>query len=527
MDRRARRERFQASPSPPGRGWREAPGEGRTNPHPALRATFSRREKDSPVALWLFPLLLVLASQTFAASTDLRLIQAIRGKDGAAVRTLVRARADVNAAQGDGATALHWAVHYDDLATVDLLLQAGARVNASNDLGVTPLYLACTNRNAAMVDRLLLAEANPNASLLNGETVLMNCARTGNAASVKALLMAGASMNAKEPEHDQTALMWAAAEKHSGVVRALLEAGVDFRARSRAYSQTVTSEVTQRAGREELNYNVLRGGSTALLFGARSGDVESVRLLLAAGADVNDSLPNGMSALVLAAHSGNGPAASLLLEKGADPDAAAIGYTALHAAVLRSDLKLVHDLLAHGANPDVRITNGTPLRRNSQDFNLPAVLIGATPYWLAAKFLEADSMRALAAAGANPSISLPDGTTPLMAAAGLKEASGVDRRGLSVLDGGRVPNETAALEAVTVALSQPNDLDATGPAGDTALHAAASMGYDRVLRLLAEKGANLNIKNTRGLTPLAIVTRRNSGGASPIAEFLRKSGAVE
>src|SRR5262249_9604229 len=153
----------------------------------------------------------------------------------------------------------------------------------------------------------------------------------------------------------------------------------DLRARSRAYPQTVTSEVTQRAGREELNYTVLRGGSTALLFAARSGDADSIRLLVAAGADVNDTLPNGMSALVLASHSGQGQAASVLLEKGADPNAAEIGYNALHAAVLRGDVTLVEDLLRHGAKPNPQITKGTPLRRNSQDFNLPATLIGATP----------------------------------------------------------------------------------------------------------------------------------------------------
>src|SRR5215831_15647333 len=126
--------------------------------------------------------------------------------------------------------------------------------------------------------------------------------------------------------------MWAAAEKHPEAVALLLHAGADVRARSRTYSQTVTSEVTQRLGREELNYTVLRGGSTALLFAARSGDAESVRLLLAAGADVNDTQPDGMSALTLAAHSGNGPAGHALLEKGADPNASGIGYTALHAA---------------------------------------------------------------------------------------------------------------------------------------------------------------------------------------------------
>src|SRR5437867_6419323 len=483
--------------------------------------------------------LLVAASLGFAAANDLRLIQAVKAKDAAAVRTLLKSRTGVNASEGDGATALHWAVHYDDLSTVDLLLRAGSRVNVANDLGVTPLYLACTNRNAALVGKLLDAGADPNAKLLNGETVLMNCARTGNGASVKALIAAGANVNAKEPEHDQTALMWAAAEKHPEAVHLLIEAGADVRARSRIYTQIVTSESTQRAGREELNYTVLRGGSTPLLFGASSGDAESVRLLLAAGAEVNDTLPNGMSALVLAAQSGHGTAAKLLLERGADANSAAVGYTALHAAVLRNDPDLVNDLPAHGANPNAQITKGTPVRRNAQDFILPATLIGATPYWLAAKFVEADLMRALVAGGADPGTPIKDGTTPLMAAAGLKEGNAreADRRGLNLVDGGKLPDETRVVEAVSVALLQPGKIDAVNQNGDTALHAAVTMRYDSVVKLLADKGANLNVKNKRGLTPLATLTGRGQGGAaanrpssesrSSTADLLRKLGAVE
>jgi ankyrin len=473
------------------------------------------------------------ASLSFGAGNDLRLIEAIRSRDAAAVRSLVNSRAAVNAAQGDGATALHWAVHYDDAATVDLLLHAGARVNVANDVGVTPLYLACTNRNAAMVAKLLTAEANPNSALLNGETVLMNCSRTGNAASVKALIDAGAKVNVREPEHDQTALMWAAAEKHPEAVRVLLNAGADVRARSLAYPQTVTSEVTQRAGREALNYTVIRGGSTPLLFAARSGDVESIRLLLDGGADVNDALPDGTSALVLAAQSGNGPAARLLLSKGADPNADGIGYTALHAAVLRSDLALVQDLLSRGANPNARIAKGTPLRRNSQDFNLPATLIGATPFWLAAKFVEPEIMRALLSGGADAKAAINDGTTPLMAAAGLKEpaARDADRRGLFLIDGGKLPGESVIIDAVAAAL-QSADVNAANANGDTALHAAAAMGYDGVIKLLAEKGANLGVKNSRGETPLGALTSRNRRSAensrtSPTIELLRKLGAAE
>jgi ankyrin repeat protein len=475
----------------------------------------------------------------FAFGADSRLIDAIKAHDAKAIQALIRSRDAVNTTQGDGSTALHWAVRYDDPALVDSLIRAGARVNVANDIGVTPLYLACTNRNAAIVEKLVNAEADPNASLLNGETVLMNCARTGNASAVKALIAAGAKVDAKEPGHNQTALMWAATEKHPEAVQVLLSAGAEVRARSLTYSQTVTSEVTQRLGREELNYTVLRGGSTPLLFAARSGDAESVRLLLAAGADVNDTQPDGMSALTLAAHSGNGPAGHVLLEKGADPNAAGIGYTALHAAILRSDLALVKDLLAHGANPNAVITKGTPLRRNNQDYNLPATLIGATPYWLAAKFLEAGIMRALLAAGADPKATLPDGTTPLMAAAGLKEptARDTDRRGLAFIDGGKVPEESAVVETVTVALQSAesnasNAINATNKNGDTALHAAATMDYDRVIQLLAGHGAKLDIKNARGVTALGGLTagRNRPAPDSPrnaTIELLRKLGAVE
>jgi ankyrin len=471
--------------------------------------------------------LLAMGSPAFTAGNDLRLIDAIRSHDAAAVHTLVKSRALVNATQGDGATALHWAVRYDDTDTVDLLLRSGARANAANDVGVTPLYLACTNRNAAIVEKLLNAEADPNATLLNGETVLMNCARTGNAAALKSLVAAGAQVNVRESEHNQTALMWAVAEKHPEAVRVLLDAGADVHRRSLSYEQTVTSEVTQRLGREQLNYTVVRGGSTPLLFGARSGDVDTIGLLLAAGADVDDVLPDGTSALVLAAQSGNSAVASLLLQKGADPNAAGIGYTALHAAVLRSDPALVRDLLAHGANPNAQITKGTPLRRNSQDFNLPATLIGATPFWLAAKFIEPAIMRALLAAGADAAININDGTTPLMAAAGLKEpaARDADRRGLALIDGGKLPEESAIVEAVGVAI-QSGDINAVNKNGDTAVHAAAAMGYDGVIKWFAEKGANLNIKNGRGLTPLGALTGRNRT-TSPTIDLLRKLGAGE
>jgi ankyrin repeat protein len=455
-----------------------------------------------------------------------------------AVRTLLKQKLDVNGPQGDGATALHWAVHLDDAAVVDLLIGAGARANAANDTGATPLHLACTNRNGRIVERLLTAGANPNAALLNGETVLMTCAAAGDLTSMKALLARGAEVNAKEPAHDQTALMWAASQKHPDVVAALIEKGANVKARSRAYTQTVTSEVTQRAGREELNYTVTRGGSTPLLFAARVGDVESARILLAAGADANDVLPNGMSALVEAAHSGHQEVGILLLENGADPNAAAIGYTALHAAVLRGGLALVKGLLAHGANPNLPLTRGTPVRRNSEDYELPATLMGSTPYLLAAKFLEVDIMRALASGGADPRLPMKTGVTPLMAAAGVGAVAAADRRGLSVLDGGRMEDESRVLEAVRVALELGGDVNAANQAGDTALHGAAGLGYNSVVQFLVEHGASLGQKNRRGQTALGSIAGRKGDGVTATdragqtpgmstADLLRKLGATE
>jgi ankyrin repeat protein len=469
---------------------------------------------------------------SLTAAGDLRLIEAIRSRNVEAARALLKQRVDVNARQGDGATALHWAVHLDDMTAVDMLLRAGAKADLADDTGATPLHLACVNRRGGLVERLLEARANANAVTVGGETVLMTCARTGEAAGITALIRRGANVNAKEPFHDQTALMWAAAQAQPGAVAALIEGGADFRARSRTYIQTVTSEVTQRAGREELNYTVPRGGSTPLLFAARSGDVESARRLIEAGADVNDALADGASALVVAAHSGHGRVAALLLEKGADPNGAAIGYTALHAAVLRSDIELVRVLLAHKADPNAAITKGTPVRRTSQDFELPKTLVGATPYLLAARFVEPDIMRVLAAGGADTRLPMKDGATPLMAAAGMgiappaqDERRGTDRRGLAIIDGGQVEPESQVVAAVAAAIELGSDMNAVNPAGETAVHIAAVQGYNDVVKLLAERGADINVRNGRGLTPLAAVSGRTN--RTTTAALLRSLGASE
>lgn len=482
---------------------------------------------------------------SLAAARDTRLIDAVKDGNVKTVQALVRERVDVNAPAADGATALHWAAHRDNLTTADLLIRAGARPNVANDLGVTPLHLACTNRSAAMVKRLLTAGANPNVALPRGETILMECSRTGNAEAVAALLRVGARVNETEVVNQQTALMWAVAQQHPKVVQALLEGGADIRARSRTYPQIV--ETGNRGGSNDVS-TVLRGGSTPLLFAARVGDVESAKLLIAAGADVNEAQPDGVSALVAAAHSGHTALGALLLDKGADPNAAEAGYTPLHAAIDRSDLELVKQLLSHGANPDIRLAKGTPARRDSNDFQLATRLIGSTAYLLAAKFVEVDIMRALAAGGADVQLTMPDGTTALMLVAGHGEnraRTDFDRRNetrrqICVCDGGVVETETQVLAAMQVALAAGPDVNAVNRGGDSAMHFAAAMGFDSVVQLLADKGANVSVKNKRGQTPLALASGNNgrrgfagddeagpgATGASTTA-LLRKLGATE
>jgi ankyrin repeat protein len=446
------------------------------------------------------------------------LADAAKSRDTEAVRTLLRERADVNAPQPDGATALHWAAHWGDLGTADQLIRAKANVNAANDLGVTPLTLACINGDGEMVRKLLAAGANANAPTVTGETPLMTCSRSGNVAGVQALLEKGAAVNAKENLQDQTALMWAVAERHPEVVRVLLEHGADLRARSRITHLLIMREAEEVTGAKFVcrpgqpkgtcaNAEIIdKGGSTALLFAARRGDVESANLLLAAGANVNDTAPDGNTALVLAAFSGHGNVGVFLLNRGANPNSDGAGYTALHAAVLRNDADLVKSLLAHGANPNIQITKGTPVTREGQDFILPAGLVGATPFFLAAKLVEVDIMRLLASAGADPSLRLKNGTTPLMAASGIGWKNGYLRRGATTPAGtAPPPDDDQALDAVKLLLDLGTDVNEVNQSGDTALHGAAASGYSEVIQLLVDRGAKLEAKNRLGQTPLAIV----------------------
>ena len=443
-----------------------------------------------------------------AGSTDLPLIDAVRDLDREAVSALLAQGVDVNAREGDGATALHWAVVRDDVETAAALIDAGASVDAANDYGVTPLTLACTNRSATLVATLLDAGADPDVATVMGETPLMTCARTGSVDALRALFDHGASnVEAREKSHGQTALMWAAAQADPEVVRLLLSHGADAGARSDSH----LLPVSLGGGNPFEQYHMEpQRGSTPLLFAARNGRIENARLLLDAGADVDEAAPNGQSALVLASFSGQGKLARFLLERGANPNDATTGYTALHTAVLRGDLELVRALCAHGADPNARLERGSRQQRNLNWYGLSGALAGATPFWLAAKYSETDIMRFLADAGADPLAAPHNGITPLMAAAGAgwttrssnrrDQGIGVDAARLLVSAG-----ERATWEGTKLALELGNDANATDPNGNTALHAAVRLAYSSVVDLLVDHGGRLDIENEAGRSALDLM----------------------
>ena len=452
-------------------------------------------------------LIALCALQLFAG--DLRLADAAKSQDRAALAKLLGQKADPNVTQVDGTTALHWAAQNDDREMAQLLLRAGANVQAKNRYGVTPLSLACTNGSGPMVALLLGAGADPNTQLPGGETALMTAARTGQLDPVKALLARGAIVDAKDTQKGQTALMWAAAEGHVPVVEALLATKADFHLR-------------------------LASGFTPFLFAVREGRIGVVRTLLKAGVNANEKIEPaptsaarpgkapraGVSALVLAVTNAHFELASILLDAGADPNASDAGYTALHViSQVRkpglgdndpspqgsgnlNSLDFVRKIARKDANLNARMTKRV-------NFAMTAInVLGATPFFLAARGGDAELMRLLASLGADPNLTNSEGTTPLIASAGLGTRSPGEDSG----------TESEVLEAVQVALDLGADINAVNLNGETAMHGAAYKNLPAVVELLAAKGAKIelwNKKNKFGWTPLLIAQGFRFGNFKP------------
>ena len=471
------------------------------------------------MCLWM-GLLVGAPHLAWAAGADARLADAVMRADRETVRSLLGQKIDVNATQPDGMTALHWAVRADDIDTVQLLLRSGAKVNAATRYGVTPLYLAAVNGNAAMIESLLKAGADANSANPGGETALMTASRTGKVEAMRVLLDHGANVNARETVRGQTALMWAVLENHPDAVKFLISRGADINAQTDTVVPDGTTGVPQATSGDIGAHGpgIYRsravpspsGAMTALLFAARDGNIEMASILTDAKADLEKPAANGTRPLVAAITNNHIELAMFLLDKGADPNAADNFYkrTPLFAAVemrnpdftrdtappvpdKRDPMDLIKTLLAKGANPNARV-NTTPFRGFYQVSANWVNFDGQTAFIRAALSGDVTLMRLLLEHGADPNMATNEGSTALMAAAGV---NWVVAQTFS-----RSDNEY--LEAARLCLEKGADVNAVNSQGFTAMHGATNRGFDAMVKLLAEHGSRLDVKDKQNRTPM-------------------------
>ena len=479
---------------------------------------------------------MTLASHSAAA--DAPLADAVMNGNIEAVRTLLRQKVDVNAAQGDGTTALHWAAYREDVEAARLLLAAGANVKAKTRNGsITPLFMAARNGNAAILDLLLKAGAEVNQPDVNGTTALMYAAIAGKPDAATVLLDRGANPNAEDITNGQTAMMFAAASGRAAVIKVLASRGAnpnivtnvsevikfDERVRERdqqekekkaredalkpasdkpkeAEAAKVAEKEPTRPGRP-VREKIFMGGMTALLFAAREGHLDAAKELVDAGADVNlVSASDKISALTSAIINGHLDLASFLLDRGANPNLATdYGLAPLYATLdaqwaertwypaptideeETGYLDLLKSLLTHGANPNARLTKKPWYRTEHGDWVSP---VGATPFWLAAKADDVPAMKLFIAAGANPNIASAAGVTPLIVASGY----GFEPQVSHYSPGTRVAALRYLIDEVGA------DVNARERNGYTALHGAALTGDLDAIRYLVAMGGNIKAR---------------------------------
>jgi uncharacterized protein len=454
-------------------------------------------------------MLLMLA--TAAGAADRPLVKAVKAADRQAVRTLARQKAEVVKADADGTTPLHWAVRSDDLEIVNLLIRAGADVKASNRYTVTPISLAAANGNAQIVNALLEAGADPNTLTAENETVLMTASRSGNVNAVRLLLVKGARVNEKEGFLGETALMWSAAENHLEITKALVEAGGSINTISTVLDTPKLS--FPRSGGPNTPFP--RGGWTALMFAARQGALDTAKFLATNGADLNIQDPDGTTALGFAIINAHYELAAELVKAGANPNIAdTSGAAALYLAVdmhtLRwtfgrpapiandrmTPVELVRILLDHKADPNQKLKRAMLAR--GHDSGERFLNAGSTPVMRAAKASDYELVKLLIDRGADPSITMPNGTTVLMLAAGVGSPA-LDQP--NAVEAPRLwkATEDSVLKTLEVCGDRCGDPNAFNDAGATALVGALGRGEPAVRWLLA-RGARPDMKNKTGQT---------------------------
>ena len=455
------------------------------------------------------PLILLTALAATAATlppTGPDLADAAQRQDVASLRALIKQHAPVNTAQPDGTTALHWAAHWNDTDSVKLLLTAGADAKATNRYGATPISEAASLGNAAVMDALLKAGADPNTRVTSdGETVLMTTARTGNVDAVRSLLDHGADVNATESFRNQTALMWAAAERHPQIVKLLLAKGADWKVISK-YRETKLPKLSAASSITPFS----RGGFTALHFTAREGDIETAKIMLDAGVDINVADIDNTSPIIVAIMNKQYTFAKFLLDRGADVNMTDVkGRAALYAAVdMRNEdwssfpnrkledkypsLDLIKGILAKGAKVDAKLTRPLP-GRSGMDSGDTTLDEGTTPFMRAARSGDATTMRLLLEAGAD----LDTDHQRRHERAAVRRWRRLSRQKHE----GHRSRSARRHEGLSRSRYryQPRELQRRNR-----VHGAASRGADTLVKYLVEHGAKLDSKTKRGFTPLDV-----------------------
>jgi ankyrin repeat protein len=511
----------------------------------------------------ILTLALMLATSQFASAQS-EVADAAMRSDNDAVRQLLNSRADVNGAQADGATALHWAAYHGDAELAELLLDAGANPSAANRNGSTPLWLAATRGDAALLEVLLDNGADANEQLPLGRRPLMLSARSGVVDAARVLLDHGADVNAKETQRGTTALMQAADQGHADMASLLIEHGADVAAKSapvkrdgrtaalgqsedprKAVRRQVISvmcdqksddfatlkELATLGGENALAAKVdpatltieeickqwggggfFNGGDdgraatepdggelTALIYAARTGAIDVARVLLDAGADVNQTSRYGWSPLLAATQNQNYAIAQFLIERGADVNLANKGgWAPLYLATDNRNIEggdyptrvadmdslaFIKLLLDNGADVNHRIVESSETRTVFTNQWLDED--GATAFLRASQSGDIDLMRLLIERGADPHINTRLGVTPLAVAAGIGWVEGVTQEW----------STEKTVEAVKFLLELGIDPNYQADTGRVALHGAAHKGATEVVKLLVAAGAKMDIRD--------------------------------